>query len=199
MPDATAVWDLLVARLSDPLLAKSSTPALLAACSPHFAALLLPLAIMGALLPLSDAPELVKPEVATALQLLCLTATAVVGAAVADALDLVVTPEHAAPGLAVLGWWTAASLACLADLTALTLLAAAAALALALVVIPDGCVAALAVVAVRDVTAGPEGFVGTAGLLGAAMDHAGRLAGQVIKGPGHERVWGVRDEAPCRE
>ena len=83
----------------------------------------------------------------------------------------------------------------MADLTALTLLAAAAALALALVVIPDGCVAALAVVTVRDVTAGPEGFVGTAGLLGAAMDHAGRLAGQVIKGPGHERVRAVRDEA----
>ena len=175
MLDADAFLRPNTACLSEPLLAESCTPALLAACSPRFASLLLPLATLGALLPLPPAPE-----EATAVLLLCLTAVVVLTAAVADALDLVVTPEHAAPGLAALGRWTAAPLACLARATALTPLAAAA--ALDLVITPDGCVAALVAVAVHFVTAGFEALVKTAGLLGAAMDHAGRLAGPVVKG-----------------
>ena len=73
-----------------------------AACKQWFVAMLLPSAMVGALVPLPDAAEQ-----ATAVLLLCLpglTAVAVVGAAVADALDLVITSEHAAPGLAVLAW-----------------------------------------------------------------------------------------------
>ena len=143
-----------------------------AACKPRFAALLLPSAMVSAVLPLLP----YAPEQAVAVLLPRLTALVVLSAAAADALDLVVTPKHAAAGLAVLGR-TAASLACLAGLTALTPLAAA----LALVVIPVVRVAAFVAVTVHDVTAGPEALVGTAGLLGAAIDHAERLAGRVVK------------------
>ena len=189
--DAIAVVDLLVACLSVLLLARCSTPALLGSCNPGFAASLLPSAMMGALLPLPDAPEVVAPEQATAVLLLSLTgltAVAVLGAAAADALDLMVTLENAAAGLAMLGW-IAASLACLPGPTSLTPLAAA--LALALVVIPDVRVAALGAVTVHDVTAGVEAMVATAGLLGAATDHAGRLAGRLVVGPGQLAEGGV--------
>ena len=145
-----------------------------AACKPCFAALLLPSAMVSAVLPLPP----YAPEQAVAVLLPRLTALVVLSAAAADALDLVVTPKHAAAGLAVLGR-TAASLACLPGLTALTPLAAAA--ALALVVIPDVRAAAFVAVTVHDVTAGPEALVGTAGLLGAAIDHAERLTGRVVK------------------
>ena len=145
-----------------------------AACKPRFAALLLPSAMVSAVLHLL--PDALEQAVAVLLPRL--TALVVLSAAAADALDLVVTPKHAAAGLAVLGR-TAASLACLAGLTALTPLAAA--LALALVVIPVVGVAAFVAVTVHDVTAGPEALVGTAGLLGAAIDHAERQAGRVVK------------------
>ena len=50
-------------------------------------------------------------------------------------------------------------------------------------VTPDGCVAALVAVTVRGEAACAEALIGTAGLLGAAMDHAGRLAGHLVMGP----------------
>ena len=185
--DAAAFLRPIAARLSEPLLAKSCTPGLLAACNPLFAAFLLPAAMVVVLLPLPAAPE----QASAVLLLLCLTVTAVVvlSAAVADALDLVVTLEHAAPGLAALERWTAAPLACLAGATALTPLAAAE--ALALVVMLDGCVAALVAVTVRDVTADPEAVGETAGLLGAAMDHAGLVVGRAAEGPVLEVQWVV--------
>lgn len=68
----------------------------------------------------------------------------------------------------------------MADLTALTAPLAAAA-ALALVVTPHGCVAAHVAVTLHDVTVVPEAWVGTAGLLGAAMDHSGRVGGRVFE------------------
>ena len=90
----------------------------------------------------------------------------------------------------MLGRCITASPACLAGLSAFTPFAAAA--ALALVVTPSDFVAASVAVTVREVRAAPEALVGTAGLLGAAMDHAGRVVGQLAEGLGRG------EHAECR-
>ena len=66
---------------------------------------------------------------------------------------------------------------CLPGLTVFTL-PVAAALARALVVIPLACAAGPVASSVPGVTAAPEALLGTAGLLGQAVDHAGWLTGQ---------------------
>ena len=152
----------------------------------------------GALL-LPAAPDLAALGRATAVSLCLagLTALVVLGAAtaLAEALALVLTPLPATPELTMYGRSTAASL-CLAGLTALALLAIAT--ALALVVTPVSCGIAPAIAAVLELQGAAETgalmetvglMMKTAGPLGAAMDHAGQVAGHGVR-----EAWRVAGE-----